>query len=87
VGLRPGTVQRQEVAGNARHLVPEYRFMVARLRQARGEAGLTQAEVGRRLGVRQNFVSRAETGERRLDVVDLARFAAIYGKPLEWFLG
>jgi transcriptional regulator with XRE-family HTH domain len=65
---------------------PEYRFMVARLRQAREEAGLSQREVGRRLGVRQNFVSRAETGERRIDPVDLARFAAIYGKPVDWFL-
>jgi transcriptional regulator with XRE-family HTH domain len=65
---------------------PEYRFMLARLRQARREAGLTQAEVGRRLGLRQNVVSRMESGERRLDPVELARFAAIYGKPLDWFL-
>jgi transcriptional regulator with XRE-family HTH domain len=66
---------------------PEYQHMLARLRQARKAAGLTQAEVGRRLGLRQNHVSRMETGERRLDPVELARFAAVYGKPLEWFLG
>jgi transcriptional regulator with XRE-family HTH domain len=65
---------------------PEYRFMLARLRQARRDAGLTQAEVGRRLGVRQNVVSRMESGERRLDPVELARFAAVYGKSLAWFL-
>jgi transcriptional regulator with XRE-family HTH domain len=60
--------------------------MLARLRQARREAGLTQAEVGRRLGLRQNVVSRMESGERRIDPVELARFAAIYDKPWEWFL-
>jgi transcriptional regulator with XRE-family HTH domain len=66
---------------------PEYRLMLARLRQARHDAGLTQLAVGKRLGVRQNFVSKVETGERRLDPVELARFAAVYDKPLAWFLG
>jgi transcriptional regulator with XRE-family HTH domain len=60
--------------------------MLARLRQARHDAGLTQAEVGQRLGLRQNVVSRMESGERRLDPVELARFAAVYGKPVPWFL-
>ena len=65
---------------------PEYRFMLARLRQARRDAKLTQAEVGRRLGLRQAFISKLESGERRLDPVELARLAAIYGKPVPWFL-
>jgi transcriptional regulator with XRE-family HTH domain len=65
---------------------PEYRSMLARLRQAREEAGLTQSEVGRRLGLRQAFISKLESGERRLDPVELARFATVYGKPVAWFL-
>jgi transcriptional regulator with XRE-family HTH domain len=65
---------------------PEYRFMLARLRQARRDAGLTQAAAGQRLGLRQNHVSRMETGERRLDPVELAAFARLYGKPLDYFL-
>jgi transcriptional regulator with XRE-family HTH domain len=65
---------------------PEYRFMLARLRQARREAGMTQAEVGQRLGLRQAFISKLESGERRIDPVELARFAEIYGKPVAWFL-
>jgi transcriptional regulator with XRE-family HTH domain len=56
--------------------------MLARLRQARRDAGLTQAEVGRRLGLRQSFVSKVESGERRLDPVELARFAAVYRRPV-----
>ncbi len=61
--------------------------MLARLRQARRSAGLTQEEVAKRLGARQAFVSKVERGERRIDPVELAQFASLYGKPLVWFLG
>ncbi len=63
-----------------------YRRLLRRLRQARQDAGLTQDAVGRLLGARQAFVSKLEGGERRLDPVELARLAAIYRKPLAWFL-
>jgi transcriptional regulator with XRE-family HTH domain len=66
---------------------PEYQAMLARLRQARLDAGLTQEEVAQHLGTRQAFVSKVERGERRLDPVELARFSALYGKPVHWFLG
>lgn len=66
---------------------PDYQHMLARLRQARLAAGLTQVEVAKRLEVRQTFVSKVELGERRLDPVELAQFASIYGKPIAWFLG
>jgi transcriptional regulator with XRE-family HTH domain len=62
-----------------------YQCLLGRLRQARRDACLTQAEVGRRLGVRQPFVSKVESGERRLDPVELAQIAAVYCKPLAWF--
>jgi transcriptional regulator with XRE-family HTH domain len=63
-----------------------YQRLLGRLRQTRRDACLTQAEVGRRLGGRQAFVSKVESGERRLDPVELAQFAAVYGKPPAWFL-
>jgi len=63
-----------------------YRRLLGRLRQGRRGAGLTQAEVGRQIGVRQAWVSKVESGERRLDPVELARLAALYGKPVGWFL-
>ena len=43
---------------------------------ARKAAGLTQNELGRRLGKRQSFVSKYETGERRLDLVEFTVVAA-----------
>lgn len=65
---------------------PEYQRMLVRLRQARRDAGLSQVEVAQRLDLRQAFVSKVERGERRLDPVELARFAALYGMPVTWFL-
>lgn len=47
-----------------------YRRMIELLVAARKEAGLTQAELGKRLGQRQTFVSKFELGERRLDAAE-----------------
>ena len=52
-----------------------------RLRQAREASGLTHAEVRRRLRRDQTFVSKIETGERRLDLIEAAELGAIYGCP------
>lgn len=60
--------------------------LLQRLRVARHEIGLSQEEVANRLGTSQSFVSRSETGERRVDAIELQAFADIYGKPIEYFL-
>lgn len=64
----------------------EYQVMVERLRQAREKAGMTQDEVAGELGKPQSFVSKVENGERRIDPVELCYFAALYGKPIGWFV-
>lgn len=63
-----------------------YRRLLARLREARLQAGLTQADVAESLGRTQSFVSKCESGERRVDVVELLDLAGIYGKPLGFFV-
>lgn len=60
-----------------------YRKFLERLRAARLEAGLTQVEVAQRLGKPQSFVSKSENGERRVDAVEFADLAALYGKAME----
>jgi transcriptional regulator with XRE-family HTH domain len=65
---------------------PEYKRLLERLRQARLDAGLTQAQVAEKLGVRQTFISKVELGERRIDPVELRRFAELYGRAVDWFL-
>lgn len=38
------------------------------------------------LGATQTFVSKLERGERRVDPVELAELAAVYGKGFDYFL-
>ena len=56
-----------------------YRDLMSALKSARKAKGLNQTEVARALGSRQQFVSKYETGERRLDAVEFLDVAAILG--------
>ncbi len=64
----------------------EHRTLVERLKKARKEAGLNQEEVAKLLGVTQSYVSKIESGQRRIDIVQLRRFAKVYKKKIEYFL-
>lgn len=57
----------------------EYREMLVLLRRARKAAGLTQADVARTFGRSQGFISKIESGEIRIDPIQLRRFAELYG--------
>jgi transcriptional regulator with XRE-family HTH domain len=65
---------------------PAYRIFLQRLRAARAKAGLLQAEVARQLKKPQSYVSKCESGERRVDVIELVAFAKIYGLPVSFFV-
>ena len=60
--------------------------MVEKLKEARQDAGLTQAQAAERLGKPQSYVSKVERAERRIDPPELARFAEVYGKEIFFFL-
>ena len=64
-----------------------YLRLLTELKKARLEAGLTQAVVGKKFGSHASFVSKCESGERRIDVVELAKFCKIYKISLTEFLG
>lgn len=51
----------------------EHRCVIAVLVATRKAAGLTQQQVAARLRKPQSFVSKYETGERRLDVPEFIR--------------
>lgn len=65
---------------------PDYKKMLDKLVQAREEAGLTQVAAAARLGKLQNFVSKVERGERRIDPLELLLFANLYGKDWTYFV-
>lgn len=64
----------------------EYDVVTKRLREARESLGLTQSEVSAKLQKPQSYISKIERGERRIDIVELAKVAKLYKKNVEWFL-
>ena len=64
----------------------EYAYFVERLRKARMEASLTQAQVARKIGRPQSHISNVESGQQRVDVIELKRFAKFYGKNISYFI-
>ena len=64
----------------------DYLKLVENLRQARNDAGLTLEEAARAFGRPPELILIIETGERRIDPVELCRFAVLYKKPVTWFL-
>lgn len=64
----------------------DYRNIIERLKETRIEAGLSQQDVADKLGKPQSFISKIESGERRLDVAEIKKFASIYKKDVSFFI-
>lgn len=54
-----------------------YDILREELAAARARAGLTQSALAQQLGVAQSFVSKIETGERYLDVLEFLRWCEV----------
>jgi len=65
----------------------EYKYLVSKIKEARKDAGLDQQKVARLLGRTQSYVSKVESGQLRLDIIQLKEFARIYKKKLDFFIG
>jgi len=52
-------------------------MVAAALAEARRAKGMTQAEVAAALGRRQPFMANIESGERRVDIVELIDLSSI----------
>lgn len=62
---------------------PLYIEFIARLRNARKRQSLSQQQLGEKLGKDQTFISKVETCERRIDVIEAAYWCAALGLHLE----
>jgi transcriptional regulator with XRE-family HTH domain len=56
------------------------------LRQMRLDAGLRQADLARKLRQPQSFVSKYESGERRIDILELREICSALGVSLTEFV-
>lgn len=64
----------------------DHKFLVAQLKKARQSANLDQVEVAELLDKTQSYVSKIESGQRRVDIIQLKKFAKIYKKELDFFI-
>jgi transcriptional regulator with XRE-family HTH domain len=63
----------------------DYEKIIDRLKQARFDIGFSQQLAASKLGKPQSYVSKIESGERRLDVAELKKFVEIYKKSVSYF--
>ena len=61
---------------------PRQLLLVQRITEARKEAGLTQAELASQFGKHQPFIANIESGQRRVDLVELIELADVIGLDL-----
>lgn len=58
-----------------------------RLREARDYLGLSQEEVAKALGVPRTAISLLESGQRKIEALELKRLAELYKRPVSYFTG
>jgi transcriptional regulator with XRE-family HTH domain len=63
----------------------ERKILLEVLRELRKQRKLTQDQLAKSMGVKQAFVSKYETGERRLDFIDLIAICDILGMSIVKF--
>jgi transcriptional regulator with XRE-family HTH domain len=64
----------------------DYKLFLRLLRAERRRAGVTQAELAKRLKETQTFVSKCERGERRVDVIELRTICNALGTSFSTFV-
>jgi transcriptional regulator with XRE-family HTH domain len=63
----------------------ERKLLLEVLRELRKQRRVTQDQLARSMGVKQAFVSKYETGERRLDFLDLVGICDVLGMSIVKF--
>lgn len=62
-------------------------IITSRIKLAREDAGLTQAELADWLGLSSDAVSKMETGKSTPTIRTIEKLPGILNRSLEWFLG
>lgn len=64
----------------------ESKSLVEQLKKARKESGFNQKKVAELICVSQSYISKIESGQIRIDVIQLKNLAKVYGKSIDFFL-
>lgn len=63
----------------------KYEYLRTELRKARLEVGLLQSDLAKSLGKPQSYISKVESGERSLDVIEFLNYChALNLDPIKW---
>lgn len=65
------TKRRPPANRSSARLRDEYRIFVELIAEARREAGQTQRDVADKLGQQQSWYAKSESGERRMDMLEV----------------
>jgi transcriptional regulator with XRE-family HTH domain len=65
----------------------ERKALSERLRQAREYLGFSQDQVATFLGVPRSALSLMETGQRKVEALELKKLAGLYKRPVGYFTG
>ena len=57
----------------------QYEFLQNELRKSRKQVGLLQKDLAKKLQKPQSFVSKVESGERNLDIIEFTNYCAALG--------
>lgn len=61
-----------------------HKILIDALIEARKKAGLSQVDLGNRIGRNQKFISLIESSQRRIDVIEFCYYSRAMGRdPLE----
>ena len=63
----------------------EYKILLDQLYRLRMGSGLRQSDLAEKLNLPQSFISKVESGERNIDVVELSMICQACGSNLEEF--
>jgi DNA-binding XRE family transcriptional regulator len=66
---------------------PPQSLVRTQLRELRIDAGITQVQLAQKLGKPQSYVSKAESGERRLDFLEVRAYCRACGQSFPAFVG
>ncbi len=64
----------------------EHKTLLEQLYRLRMSSGLRQLDLAEELGVPQSFVSKIESGERRIDLIELREICIALGSNLTEFI-